>query len=257
MGEQRTILVTGGSAGIGAAVARAAAKRGWRIAIGARGAERLENVTRELAEARADLYSGPLDVSHEDSIEGFFGAAERALGPIDVIVNNAGHSRPGPLHERPGEAIASEIGTNLLGPLLVTKRALRSLLAAKRRGDIVFMSSDAVRRPRPGQLVYGATKAALENLAEGLAQELEGTGVRVTSLRVGPTLTEFGAQWSREEVMTYPTYWRGFGLRDARLLGALLSADAVAEAVIHAVSRPPGVWLGNLEIQPEAPTEGP
>ena len=193
MTRRRTILVTGGSAGIGAAVALEAARLGWRVGDGARGRERLERSAGALREAGGEVFADTLDVSRPESVNEFFEAAEHALGPIDVVVNNAGRSLPSLLHEQDEDGIASEIATNLLGAVLVTRRGIQSLRSRELAGDIVFMTSDSVRYPRPGQVLYGATKAALENLAEGLSKELEGTGIRVTTLRIGPTLTEFTA----------------------------------------------------------------
>lgn len=255
--DRRTILVTGGSAGIGAATALEAARSGWRVAIGARGRERLDRSARAIREAGGEVFAAPLDVSKSASVDEFFDAAEAALGPIDVVVNNAGRSRPGLLHEYHETEIESEIATNLLGSVLVARRGIQSIRKRFGSGDIVFMTSDAVRNPRPGQVVYGATKAAIENLAEGLTKELEGTGIRVTTLRIGPTLTEFGAGWTPEQIIRALEYWKPYGMRDARLLGALLDPSDVARAVIHAVSQPRGMQMGTIEIQPEAPKRPP
>jgi NADP-dependent 3-hydroxy acid dehydrogenase YdfG len=251
---ERTIAVTGASAGIGVAIAVEAAKLGWNVAIGARRRDRLAELGATLTNLGASQVAfEALDVRQPESVDAFFAAAEARLGLVDVIVNNAGMSIPSRFHEYPVEQIRAEVETNLLGSLFVTRRALSQLVQSRKRGDIVFMSSDAVRRPRPRQVVYGATKAALENFSDGLAQELEGSGIRVTKIRVGPTLTEFGSSWSLERAAEQFEYWRGFGLRDARLLGALLPAEAVARAVILAVTQPPGTWLDTVEIQPEAP----
>lgn len=255
MTERRTILVTGGSAGIGAATALEAAKLGWRVAVGSRGSERLARSEAALREAGAEVFASTLDVSKPESVDAFFDAAEDALGPIDVIVNNAGHSKPSPLHEQPASGITAEVGTNLLGALLVTRRGLQSLRRRDLSGDVVFMTSDSVRYPRPGQVVYGATKAALENLAEGLSKELEGTGIRVTTLRIGPTLSEFGSSWELANLVEQFDYWRPYGMRDARLMGALLDPADVARAALHAVCQPRGVLMGTIEIQPEAPKQ--
>ena len=249
----RTLLVTGASSGIGTFIAREGAKQGFRIAIGARRVERLEEVAAELRALGGEVFAGALDVSDATSVESFFGASEAALGPADVIVNNAGHSRPARMHEYPTEQLRSEIETNLLGAMFVTRRALQPLLAEGRRGDIVFISSDSVRNPRPGQLAYGATKAALENLADGLGKELEGSGVRVTKIRVGPTYSEFGTDWNAEEHQQGAELWRRFGLRDSRLEGQFLPTESVAQAVMHAVTQPPGVLIDTIEIQPEVP----
>jgi NAD(P)-dependent dehydrogenase (short-subunit alcohol dehydrogenase family) len=251
----RTAVITGASSGIGVAVARELVKQGTRVSIGARRRERLEAVAGELRGLGGEVFAGPLDVADAGSVEAFFRQSERALGLADLIVNNAAHSLPYAMHEYPPELLRSEFGTNVLGAALTTRRALRTLLDSGKPGDVVFMTSDAVRHPRPGQLTYGASKAALENLADGLALELEGTGVRVLKLRIGPTWSEFGAGWPREpeEALRRTQYWRDLGLRDGRLPGVMLTPESVAQALVWAVSQPPGVWIDTIEIQPGAP----
>jgi NADP-dependent 3-hydroxy acid dehydrogenase YdfG len=257
--EPRTALVTGASSGFGAAIALEMADLGWRIAIGARRADRLAETAREARAKGAQVYAGPLDVTDDASVERFFEASESALGTADVIVNNAGASRFHWLEETDTRWLRQEVETNLIGPMLVTHRALRPLLAAGAAGDVVMVTSDAARRPRPGQLAYGASKAGLENYAEALGAALEGTGVRVIKLRVGPALSEFALAWDLSPGATQARteYWASFGLRDARMLaqrnlGLLLPGD-VARAVVHAVMQPRHVLLDTVELQPVVP----
>ena len=96
--SRRTVLITGASAGLGEAIALACAQEGWRLALGARRLDRLEDVARRARDLGAQVYAGPLDVGQEASVETFFGESETALGIADVIVNNAGLSKPGLLH---------------------------------------------------------------------------------------------------------------------------------------------------------------
>jgi NADP-dependent 3-hydroxy acid dehydrogenase YdfG len=258
--RSRTALITGASAGLGAAIALEMAARGWKISIGARREYRLAE-TAEGARARgaAAVYAGVLDVTDDASVERFFEASERALGAADVIVNNAGASRFHWLAETDTRWLRREIETNLIGPILVTQRALAPLLAAATDGDVVMVSSDAVRRPRPGQLAYGASKAGLENYAEALGMALEGTGIRVIRLRLGPAISEFSVTWdlTLETVQKRTEHWAAFGLRDARMLAAdnlgLLTPDDVAREVVHAVTRPRHVLLDTIELQPAVP----
>jgi len=258
--EARTALVTGASSGIGAAIALEMAARGWKLAIGARREDRLaETAERARAQGAAEVFAGTLDVSDEASIERFFEASEKALGIADLIVNNAGASRFHWLAETDPRWLREEVETNLIGPMLVTHRALAPLLAAGVPADVVMVSSDAVRRPRPGQLAYGASKAGLENYADALSLALEGTDVRVIKLRVGPASSEFGAAWDlRPSVLRARTeHWASFGLRDARMLSqgklGLLRAEDVARELVHAVSQPRHVLLDTIEIQPAFP----
>lgn len=258
--EPRTALVTGASSGIGAAIALAMAAEGWRLALGARRADRLAQTGEKArAQGAAAVYTGVLDVTDGDSVERFFEASESALGTADVIVNNAGASRFHWLRETDPSWLRKEVETNLIGPMLVTQRALGPLLDAGMAGDVVMVSSDAARRPRPGQLAYGASKAGLENYAHALSLALEGTGVRIIKLRLGPTISEFGLSMdlSPEALKARTDYWATFGLRDARMLSqsnlGLLMPDDVAREVVRAVTQPRHVLIDTIELQPNVP----
>jgi NADP-dependent 3-hydroxy acid dehydrogenase YdfG len=168
-----------------------------------------------------------------------------------VLVNNAGVATPGWIDEVPADALASEVATNLLGPLLMTRLAVASM-RVRRRGDLVFITSDATRHPRPRMAAYTATKAGLEALAHALAMELEGTGIRSTTVRVGPTLSEFGVGWPMDMLQDLMAYWPRYGLQ--RHAG-VLDAAAVAGAVVAAVSAPEGVHVDTIEVQPAAPVD--
>ena len=251
----RTALITGASAGLGETIALACAKEGWHLALGARREDRLLDVAQRARKLGVEVYAGRLDVGQEDSVEAFFEASEAALGIADVIVNNAGLSKPGLLHERDAAGIRLEVETNLLGLLFIARRAIQALVENEKRGDIVFMGSDASTNPRPGQVTYSATKGGLEILCTSLARELEGTGVRVARMRLGPAVSEFAAEWdlSPEALEARTEYFRRFGLRDARHYGSLMPAEEVARALIFAVTRPPGVVMDTIDMYPEAP----
>jgi NAD(P)-dependent dehydrogenase (short-subunit alcohol dehydrogenase family) len=251
--SDRTAIVTGASSGLGVAIAEAFGGLGFRVAVGARRTDRLAVTAEAVERAGGRAFAHRLDVADQASIESFFDAVEQHWGVADVVVNNAGMNTPGPLHELPAEAVSHEVATNLLGPMHVCRRALPPLLAARRRGDLVFVSSDAVRNPRPRQAVYTATKCGLEALARTLGMELEGTGVRCTIVRPGPALSEYAASWEKEEIPALLAYWQRFGLQRH---GGVMSPAAVARAVVLAVTTPPGACLDTIEVQPEAPVDG-
>lgn len=260
----RTALVTGASSGLGAAMALEMAALGWKIAIGARRADRLAETAEKARAAGAQkVYAGPLDVTDADSVDRFFEESERAVGVADAIVNNAGGAALQWIEETDARQLASEVQTNLIGPMLVTHRALAPLLATKSEGDVVMVSSDAAKRPRPAQLAYGASKAGLENYADALSMSLEGKGIRVIKLRVGPAMSEFGLamDMTPEGMQKRTNYWLGFGLRDARMMTRstfdLLMPEDIARAVVHAITQPRHILLDTIEIQPAAKmTEG-
>jgi NADP-dependent 3-hydroxy acid dehydrogenase YdfG len=259
----RTALITGASSGLGAAIALEMAGLGWKIAIGARRQDRLAEIADAArAKGAEEVYAGVLDVTDDASVERFFDESENAVGVADVIVNNAGASRFHWLSETDTRWLRTEVETNLIGPMVVTQRALTPLLAAGIPGDVLMVSSDAARRPRPGQLAYGASKAGLENYAEALSMALEGTGIRVIKLRLGPAVSEFAVAWdlTAETIKNRTEHWASFGLRDARMMTAgdlpLLTPDDVAREVVHAVTQPRHVLVDTIELQPAAPVKG-
>jgi NADP-dependent 3-hydroxy acid dehydrogenase YdfG len=246
----RMAIVTGASSGIGAVIAAELGRLGWRVAVGARRVERLDETAEAVRAAGGEPFTHHLDVTDVESVEAFMGAAEAALGPVDVLVNNAGVATPGWLHELPAEAVAHEVATNLLGPLLTSRLAIASMRAGARRGHLVFITSDASRHARPRMATYTATKAGVEALAHSLSLECEGSGIRVTTIRVGPTFSEFGFGWDMETLEDLMAYWPRYGLQ--RHPGILDPRD-IANAVVTAVIAPEGVVVDTLEVQPEAP----
>jgi NADP-dependent 3-hydroxy acid dehydrogenase YdfG len=248
--DARTSIVTGAGSGIGSAIAVELGRLGWRVAIGGRRVERLEETAAAVREAGGTPFVHALDVSDAASAAEFFAAAEGELGPVDVLVNNAGVATPGWLHELAVDDLEQQVATNLVGPILMSRLVITSLRGREAPGDIVFITSDATRHPRPRLTTYSATKAGLETFADTLALELEGTGIRAMKVRVGPTVTEFGFGWPMEILEELMTYWPRFGLSRH---GGLLEADAIASAVVHAVTAPPGVHIDTIEVQPQAP----
>jgi NAD(P)-dependent dehydrogenase (short-subunit alcohol dehydrogenase family) len=243
-------IVTGASSGIGRAIALELAALGWRVALGARRTDRLEDAAVEVRDRGGRAFVHALDVTDSASVGAFFAAAEDALGPVDVLVNNAGVASPGWLERIPVEALEREVATNLLGPILVSRLAIASWRARGSGGDLVFVTSDATRHPRPRMAAYTATKAGLEAFSQALALELEGSGVRSTTVRVGPTLTDFGFGWPMDEIEDLMGYWPRYGLQ--RHAG-VLEPVAVANAVVTAITSPPGIHVDTIEVQPEAP----
>jgi NADP-dependent 3-hydroxy acid dehydrogenase YdfG len=247
-----TTLVTGASSGIGAAIAQAFGACGWPVALGARRTDRLEEVAGAIEAAGGRALAHALDVREPASIEAFFAAAEQAFGAIDVVVSNAGLGIPGLLHELTVEDLHTEIAVNLLGPMLVARRALPSMLA-RGHGTLVFISSMNVVAPRPFQIGYTAAKAGVEGVAQTLRMELEGTGVRSIVVRPGPTRSEFGVRWGVDILDRVLTSWKHWGfLRHA----GLLDPEAVADAVVGAVTAPPGTNLDVIQVNPEGPQRG-
>jgi NADP-dependent 3-hydroxy acid dehydrogenase YdfG len=251
MSGPRTAVVTGASAGIGAAIARALGALGWSVALGARRVELLRDVATGVESAGGRAFAHVLDVAEPASIDAFFAATEAALGPVDVLVSNAGVGVPGLLHELPIADIERELRVNLLGAMLVARRALPAMLEHQ-RGDLVFISSMNVVDARPFQAGYTAGKAGVEGLANTLRKDLEGTGVRATIVRPGATRSEFGFGWEPDILVRIIDSWKQWGYM--RHLD-MMEGEQVALAVVAAATAPPGLHMDVIQVTPErAPT---
>lgn len=247
--ERRAAVVTGASAGIGAATAGALSQAGHPVALGARRVDRCEELAAKLRADGGEAIALPLDVTDTASVEQFAIAAEQQLGPIEIVVSNAGQVRPITGLDDPIE-FSRQIDVNLLGPQRVIHHFGRAMVE-RRRGDIVFVTSEVALTPRPNMAGYVASKSGLEGLAHALRMELEGSGVRVGIVRPGPSLTEQGADWTPHEVQVVTDAWAKWGLM--RHSGYLRPGN-VAAAVVTMVNAPRGRSLAVIEVQPEAPT---
>ncbi|SFR77485.1 3-oxoacyl-[acyl-carrier-protein] reductase [Agromyces sp. CF514] len=176
MTTPRTVLVTGGNRGIGYAIAREFVAQGHRVAVTARSGEGPEGTLTVRA-----------DVTDAASVDRAFGEIEAALGPVEVVVANAGITRDTLLLRMTEEDFTSVIDTNLTGSFRVVKRASKGMLKA-RFGRVVFISSVVGLYGSPGQVNYSASKAALVGMARSLTREL---GARnITANVVAPGFIE-------------------------------------------------------------------
>jgi len=249
-GDVRLAVVTGASAGVGRAIAVGFGTLGWTVALGARRLDRLEETAAAVVEAGGTPWVHALDVTDERSVDTFFGDLERDLHPrvADVLVNNAGLGYLGAVAEITAERLRAMIDTNLVGVLLCTKRATAAMLGQGVPGDVVFISSDSVQKAYPHMLTYGATKAAVEHLAAGLDVELGGTGIRVSVVRLGPTVSEFNTSWDDADMIAFMQAWERLGITDDF---NYIPAEAAASAVVQAVTVPKGTKLSIVSIRPE------
>ncbi|MEP7067456.1 MAG: SDR family oxidoreductase [Gemmatimonadota bacterium] len=229
----RTALVTGGSRGIGLAIARALVREGVRVALLARGAE-------ELAARAKELGGGTVAITADVSVASDVDRAVAQLretfdGVPDLLVNNAGIFIPKPLHVLTREEFERMMQINLIAPFFV----LRSLLPSwreQRSGHVITIGSVADRSIFPDNGAYSASKFGVRAMHEVLRAETRGMGVRTTL--VSPSATDTPI-W--ETVALAPD--NRFPPREA-----MLRADAVADAVVWAATRPPHVNVDELRI---------
>ena len=179
MPDALVALVTGASRGIGRAASLALARSGTTVVVGFRSdQDGAEEVAAKIRAEGSQAHAQAIDVSDEGSIAEAFDAIERDIGPVQVLVNNAGFIRDGLAVKYPTETWRSTVDTNLTGTFLCCRRALSKMLRA-RWGRIVNISSAAALRGNPGQAAYAASKAGLIGLTRSLAREVGGRGITV------------------------------------------------------------------------------
>jgi NAD(P)-dependent dehydrogenase (short-subunit alcohol dehydrogenase family) len=246
---RRPAVVTGASSGIGRATATTMAEAGHPVALGARRLEVCEETAAAVRAAGGEAVALLLDLADAASVTQFAKDATAALGPIEVVVSNAARNMPGSVLDTDAESFEGVLDVNLAG----THRLVHALLpdmVGRRRGDVVFVTSDVAERPRPHMAAYVTSKWGLEGYVRALQMELEGTGVRATIVRPGPTMTAMGLDWDPEVTTAVLGQWASWGF--ARHFN-FLPPEGVARAILAAVALPRGVHATVFEVQPEAP----
>jgi NADP-dependent 3-hydroxy acid dehydrogenase YdfG len=249
--DRRPAVVTGASSGIGAATALALAGAGHPVALGARRVDRLDELAAQIRADGGEAVAVPLDLTDGDSVTAFATAVSTELGDIEVVVSNAGAVAPGAITEVDPERFTRELDLTVVGAHRLVRAFVPGMIE-RRRGDVVFISSDTAVRPRPFMAAYSSGKWGLEGMVGSLQMELEGTGVRASVVRPGPTWSEMGTDWVDEEAAFVLDQWVRFGL--ARHPHFMKPA-AVASAIATVVGTPRGVHLSLVEVNPEAPVE--
>jgi short-subunit dehydrogenase len=187
--RNRTVLVTGGSEGVGAAVARRFAAAGANLVLVARGREKLERVAAELS-GKTHVVTVPMDVADEAACAELFRTVEREFGSLHVLVNNAGYHRRGPVEAVEAVELGRMIDVNLRAPIVLSRLAIPYLRKAG-GGAIINVASLAGRTPLPGAATYSSSKFGLRAFTFALGEELAGTGIKVAAVSPGPIDTGF------------------------------------------------------------------
>ncbi|MBL8056984.1 MAG: SDR family NAD(P)-dependent oxidoreductase [Anaerolineales bacterium] len=216
-------ILTGGSLGLGPRFARALAERGVNLVLAARSADKLQAVAGELAGLGVRVVPLAADLTREADRARLAAEAEAALGPIDLLINNAGVEINSRFARKTAAEIDQIITTNVIAPMQLTRLVLPGMLA-RRRGHIVNLASLAGKLGTPFGSVYGASKAAVLAWSWALRVELEGTGVSVSTLSPG-FVTETGL-FAYHRTAAHP------------LLGVSTPADVV-RGLLRAVEQAP------------------
>jgi serine 3-dehydrogenase (NADP+) len=232
----KTVIITGASAGIGAATARAFARAGAQVVLASRDAARLEEVARGL-EGRHLVV--PTDVADTQAIEALVARTVETFGGVDIVINNAGVGLAAPVAQLKPADFQAALAVDLFGPLALTQAALPHM-RRRGRGQLIYISSVVGLRALPYLGGYAAAKAALDRLTESLRVELRGSGVAVTLVRPGTTRTDF----SRHRL--------GSGHERRRVGTRAASPEQVAGAILRAAIREPRVayvsWADRLAV---------
>ena len=238
-GPARTAVITGATAGFGAAFARRFVREGWRVVAVGRRADRLESLAAELGPAVLPL---PLDLGDTGDIGAALAGLPESHGAVDLLINNAGLALGmEPVHQGDPDEWDTVLDVNCRALARCT-RALLPGMVARGRGHVVNLGSVAATYPYAGGAIYGATKAFVHQFSLNLRSDLHGTGVRVTCIEPGMC---GGTEFSQVR-------FRGDGEKAAGVYAGMtpLSAEDVAEAVWWTASQPPHVNINVLEMMP-------
>jgi NAD(P)-dependent dehydrogenase (short-subunit alcohol dehydrogenase family) len=228
----KVALVTGGNRGIGKAIALHLAGLGADVAVCGRDMATLETTGKELQALGIRGSSFRADVTRSADVATLVSEVERALGPVAILVNNAGMGLFGPAHEKTEEEWDTIMNTNLKSLFLVSRRVIPGMIERK-SGDIINISSLAGKNTFAGGGLYCASKWAVQGLSGCMAEDLRGYGIRVSTVCPGSVATGFG----------------GRGPKDA---GKVLSPHDVAHAVGLIVQQGPRSFLSEIQLRPLA-----
>jgi NAD(P)-dependent dehydrogenase (short-subunit alcohol dehydrogenase family) len=233
VGKNKVVVITGGSRGIGLAVARIFARSGYQVVITGRDSKRLQNAANELSKEQGPVLALTCNVRDPASVKKLFAEIKRHHSTIDVLINNAGIAHAlAPVDQLPVETWKEVIDTNLTGTFLVTQSAVPLMQAG---GSIVNNLSVAALRPFEGMSAYNASKFGALGFTQALREDLRKRGIRVMAILPGATDTDIWDQFWAEAPKE-----------------KMISPETVAKAVLHAVSAPANTSIDEIRIGPAA-----
>jgi 3-oxoacyl-[acyl-carrier protein] reductase len=224
-------IVTGASRGIGFAVAHRLGTLGAKLSLCARDARKLESAAGELrVGGGAGVFSAVVDVTHGEQISGFVRDTEEALGPVGILVNNAGIGYFGPTHEATEATWDSVLDTNLKSVFLAGKAVARGMIE-RRGGHIINIASLAGKNAFAGGGIYCASKWGLLGLTECMAEDLRGYGVRVSAICPGSVATDFSPHGKKD-------------------ISKMLQPEDIAHVVEMLVTQAPQSFISEVLLRP-------
>ncbi len=230
--DDRVVLVTGASSGIGRAIALAMAARGASVCLSGRDQNRLDAVAHA---AGKQAVTAAVDLATAEAPEQLADVISRRFDRLDILIHCAGIIRLAHTESAAANDLTDQVNANVLAPYRLTQRLLPALLHTQ--GDIVFVNSSIVHNPRADAAQYSATKHALRGIADCLRAELNPSGIRVLSLYVGKCATPLQERLFQEAGTAYSPE-------------KLLQPESVAQAVVAAVTLPRDAEVTDLHIRP-------
>jgi NAD(P)-dependent dehydrogenase (short-subunit alcohol dehydrogenase family) len=207
---ERAALITGGSSGIGLAIARALGEDGYGVTVAARRPEKLDAAAEELRSAGVDVHAVPANMTEEDAVVGILRSHVERFGRLDVLVNNAGVGIGQPMAEITTKYLDMQLGVNLRAAIIATREALPMLREAGAEHGKALIVNTASIAGKSGQAwlsVYSATKAAIIGFSEATQKEVARDGIQVTALCPGfvdTPMTEYVREMVSQEEMIRP-----------------------------------------------------
>lgn len=238
--ENKVVVITGASSGIGAATAKLLANKGAKVVLGARRRDRLETLSTEIQAAGGIAEYQLLDVTQRHQLEAIAQYAQQKFGRVDVLINNAGIMPLSALDQLKVEEWDRMIDVNIKGVLYGIAAAL-PIMKAQKSGQIINLSSIGGHAVSPTAAVYCATKFAVGAISEGLRQEVGGD-IRVTVISPGVTESELADSITDEAAQT--------GMREFRKIS--IPAAAIARAILFAIAQPDDVDVSEIIVRPTA-----
>lgn len=243
----RVGIVTGASAGIGAATARALATSGMTVLLGARRAERLEAVCGEIAAAGGLAAARPTDLRDPADVERLVDEAVSRWGRLDAMVNNAAVGTVGPIAEGAVDDWRAVIETNLLGTMVACRAALRHMLP-RGQGDIVNVGSASAHEIWPHLAAYAASKAAVYAFTRCLRAEVAVQGIRVMTIEIhNVTGTDFASGFDPARLPAALERWMATGVLNPA--APTITPDDVARAIVFQLAMPPPASVHEVVIR--------
>ncbi len=235
----KTVLITGASAGFGAACARKYAEPQTRLILAARRLEKLEALQQELSETEIHILQ--LDVRDRGAVAETLSGLPKHFREVDILINNAGLALGlEPVHEANLDSWEIMVDTNIKGLIYCTRQILPGMVQ-RGRGHIVNIGSVAGSTPYPGGNVYGATKAFVKQFSNNMRADLLGTPIRVTNIEPGLAETEFSVVRFNGDIERAAEVYEGT---------QPLSADDIAGIIYWVTSMPPHININSLEVMP-------